>query len=291
MTREEQAKKCLVALVGHVLSHENQIPAGITYQDLALQIGLLNKHGDPHPRLGAALGFMGHFLESAQPHFREEIPHIQALVVTKNGPNQGLPDDGIREFWDGYDLLGRNEKENKAHAEWRRIGDFGSRWLMVLDHLGLEATEAARVFPSRPPTKRGKGGESVAHKALKAFVKANPSIVGVAPTAEAFEEYALPSLDTLDVLFKEPLVWTAVEVKSSVSDGTEGDYERGLYQTVKYSALLQAMRHDEAYAVPDSIRVVLVLENSLPKALLPLQAALNAQVIDQIKPTSHVESQ
>ncbi len=281
MTHEELAGRCLVELVNHVLAHQGRTLVGITYEDLARRIGFLNKNRDPHPRLGKVLGKMGHKLENIEGVFPEGIPHIQALVVMKRGKNRGIPDDGIKEFWDGYDRLSRAEKENRAFTEWPIIAGFGSRWNSVLQQLGLPAAVAPAV-PAAP--RRGRGGESQEHRALKAYVKSNPDLIGVEVGADAFEEYALPSLDTLDVLFKTPTVWTAVEVKSSISEGVPGDYERGLYQIVKYTALLQAMRRDPKYPIPEILRVVLVLENSLPAVLVPLKTTLGITVIERFKP-------
>lgn len=281
MTHEELAEKCLTALVIHVLSHQDRTLVGITYEELARRIGFMDKNGQPQPRLGKVLGKMGHMLETIEPCFPEGIPHIQSLVVVKSGQNRGIPDDGIKEFWDGYDLLSRAEKENKAFTEWQHIAEFGSRWDTVLQELRLPS--AAAPAPAGV-SRRGRGGESAAHKALKAYVKSNPQVVGVEAEATAFEEYALPSLDTLDLLFKTATCWTAIEVKSSVSDGVPGDYERGLYQLVKYTALLQAMRGDAKYAVPGTIRVILVLENALPAVLNGLKTRLDLSVIERVNP-------
>jgi len=41
-------------------------------------------------------------------------------------------------------------------------------------------------------------------------------------------------------MFKAEGVWVGVEVKSRVSDGSPDDYERGLYQVVKYKEVLEA---------------------------------------------------
>ena len=281
MTHEELAAKCLVELVKHVLAHQNRTLVGITYEELARRIGFLNKHGEPQSRLGKVLGKMGHELETIEAAVPEGIPHIQALVVVKSGKNRGIPDDGIKEFWDGYDRLSRTEKENKAFAEWQTIAGFGSRWNTVLEQLHLPVVVGTDLGAAQA---RGRGGESPAHKALKAHVKANPHLVGVEQGAEAFEEYALPSLDTLDVLFKTATCWTAVEVKSSISDGAPGDYERGLFQIVKFTALLQAMRRDPKYSVPETLRVILVLENSLPIALTALKTILGITVFERVRP-------
>jgi hypothetical protein len=285
MTREELAAKCIVELVKHVFAHQGRTLNGLTYEKLSCSIGFLNKHGEPQPRLGKILGKMGRNLESIEAAFPEGIPHIQALVVMKNGRNRGVPDDGIKEFWDGYDQLSLNEKKNKAFAEWQTIAAFGSRWNTVLQQLGLSAGVAPDLSPAPIPAQaRGRGGESPAHKALKAHIKANPQLVGVEGGAKVFEEYALPSLDTLDVLFKTRTCWTAIEVKSAISDDVLGDYERGIYQIVKYTALLQAMRRDPKYEAPETHRVILVLEHSLPTALTALKETLGVTVIDCVTP-------
>ena len=281
MTTDELGEKCLVELVRYVSSYQGKILVGITYQDLARRIGFFNKNNDPHCRLGASLGKMGHLLERVDLGWNEEIPHLQALVINKK---TRIPDDGINEFWKGYENLPRAEKENKARTEWQLIADFGSRWTAVLDHLGLVEAPVVPVVPAMPARGFGCGGESPAHKALKEFVKSNPHLVGVDALAKSFTEYALPSLDTLDVLFKTRACWTAVEVKSALSDGVPGDYERGLYQIVKYSAMLQAMRRDPKYSVPEEIRVVLVLEHALPPALAVLKTRLQITVIERVKP-------
>lgn len=280
MTTLEASVKCLDELAKHVLAHQGKTLTGITYEELAQRIGFFNKHQKPHPRLGKILGKMGHLLETVDLGWQEEIPALQALVVVKRGRNKGLPDDGIREFWTGYDQLSRIEKEHKALAEWKDIADFGSRWNAVLERLNLPPIEL------KPSAKRrfGSGGESPAHKALKEYIAHNPQLVGVVADAETFPEYALPSLDKIDVLFKTLACWTAVEVKSAVSDNVLDDYERGVYQIVKYSAILEAMRRDPKYSIPENIKVILVLETSLPAAVASLASSLQITVLDGVKP-------
>lgn len=277
MTRDELARRCLVKLVARVLAHQSRTLTGITYEDLAREIGFFNKHGEPQSRLGQALATMGHLLEGVDLGWEERIPLIQALVVVKRGRNRGIPDDGIKEFWKGYELLSRVEKQHKAQAEWEEIADFGSRWNTVLARLNLVPVHAPVVT-----SRFGSGGESPAHKALKEYIEHNPHLVGVGAGANAFPEYALPSLDKIDVLFKAPGCWTAVEVKSSVSDRVADDYERGVYQIVKYTAILQAMQRDPKYSMPETIKLILVLETTLPPVLAALAASLQVNVLDRV---------
>ncbi len=150
-----------------------------------------------------------------------------------------MPDDGIKEFWPDYPKMSKAEKHNSMETEHQKIVVFGSRWNQVLKALHLP-----KILPETTGSSRksyGKAGESEAHKALKYHVRNNPHIVGVTGNWQTFLEYPLASLDEVDVLFKSTVACVAVEVKSKVSDQYPTDIERGIYQTVKYGALLEAM--------------------------------------------------
>ena len=286
MNSADSAKDSLLELVKHVLAHQGESLAGITYEKLASRIGRLNKHGVGHGHgMAAVLGNMGRLLRNLGTEWGERIPHIQCLVVRKTGINQGLPDDGIKEFWQDYPRLTLAEKRAMAQAERNKVAQFGSRWNRVLQQLGLPPVEAN---PKAVAGQFGAGGESPQHKALKEYVRCRPDLVGVEDGADAFTEYALPSLDTVDVLFKTEKCWTGIEVKSVVSEGVAGDFERGIYQVVKYSAILEAMKRDEDFRVPEKIKVILVLEGMLPFNLRTLAARLFVKVIERVKPTQAV---
>ena len=282
MISDEEARKSLVKLVEHVASHQGKPIPSIPYQDLAVQIGRLDKHGRGHAHGmgGTVLKKMGHLLKGLEVGWGERIPHIQCLVGDKNDPKR-LPDEGIRAFWPEYDKLTEVEKEVRVNLEKERVAQYGSRWNNVLDYLKLGSVK----LPANLERVFGAGGESPAHKALKEYVRDHPSLVGVNGRAETFTEFALPSLDAIDVMFKESDRWTGVEVKSAVSDGVAGDYERGIYQTVKYSAILNAMRRDRRYGVPQTVRVFLVLEASMPPSLKAVVAALEIELLENVKPT------
>lgn len=276
---EQQARGSLSQLVAHVFAHQNGPINGMTYQDLAFRIGRLTKRGEGHAHgMGQVLGVMGHLLRGLEGNWGEPIPHIQSLAINKTGKNRGLPDDGIKEFWPDYPRLTRSEKENRTRAEYQKILVFGSRWndvLAKLDIQPLEATIAKKWF--------GKGGESDDHKALKEYVRSHPELVGAAATWKSFTEYALPSLDEIDVLFKSEDACIAVEVKSAISDSFPSDYERGLYQIIKYRALLTAMSQDRRYVMPSNIRVVLVLESQLPSEYKATAEVLGVELIENVR--------
>jgi hypothetical protein len=279
----DQAKRSLYELVKHVFYHSSGTIEGITYQELATRIGRINKHGMGHGHgMGWVLGEMGHLLQNLEGDWGEVIPHLQSLVINKAGQLKGLPDDGIKEFWPEYPGLTREEKRNKVRMEYARIVEFGSRWNKVLSDLRLPPIKDPSEKKQHPNRPHGGGGESPEHKALKEHVYNNPNLVQVDHSYMGFREYSFPSLDAVDVLFKSCDQWVAVEVKSRTSDQFEGDFERGLYQCVKYRALLEAMKSDSHYAVPDKFRVVLLLETKLPQQYRSTAKALGVEVIEGI---------
>jgi hypothetical protein len=263
-TEDEYARTSLSKLVEYAFAHRQGPIPPLTYEELAARIGRLNRHGDGHGHgMGGILGKMGHLFDGLDGEWGEGIPHIQSLVVNKTGKWKGLPAEGISEFWKDYPALSRNEKENKVRAEYERIIAFGSRWNDVLEKLDL--AKIAETAPGAGNLRQyGKGGESKEHKALKEHVRRNPEIVGASKGWQSFTEYALASLDEVDVLFKSAAACIAVEVKSIVSDAFPADYERGLYQTIKYSAVLKAMARSGKGDIPSDITAVLVLESALP---------------------------
>ena len=116
------------------------------------------------------------------------------------------------------------------------------------------------------------------------FVRANPELVGAGNDWQTFLEYPLPSLDEIDVVFKSAYALIGVEVKSRISDSFPSDYERGLFQTVKYRALLEAMARSANYGIPAEIKIILVLETRLPAEFRELANRLGVSVLENVKP-------
>jgi hypothetical protein len=125
------------------------------------------------------------------------------------------------------------------------------------------------------------GGESEDHKALKEYVARNPKAIGLNSNTQAgITEYPLPSGDSLDVSFNGKVVWVAAEVKSAIS--AEADIVRGLFQCVKYRAVMEAVLLTEAR--PQNARALLVLESAFPQSLIPLRNILGVEVVESITP-------
>jgi hypothetical protein len=284
-THAELARKSIEELVRYVFEQRPHRPVPLSYEDLTRRIGHLSAQGKPVAiSMGDILSIAGHLLEGVGDSWGSTVPHLTALVVAKQGrPDAGLPSAGMKEFWPGYPGWTTAEKERKALAEWDRIADFSSRWNDVLRALDLPEVKSA---VQEPHACIGRGGESPEHHALKTYVSQHPECVGASVDARTDIEYALPSGDEIDVFFRSADEWIAVEVKAAISDRLLREYERGLYQTIKYGAVLAAMLRAEPQHPTPRIRSVLVLQSRLPREHWAIRDALNVIVLEQIGPKS-----
>ena len=123
-------------------------------------------------------------------------------------------------------------------------------------------------------------GEGKEHLALKEYVATNPGLFGLPASLEPGEqEHLLPSGDSLDVFFRHRKEHIGIEVKSTTSD--ESDILRGLYQCVKYQAVLKARQ--AAKGEGQNVRTILVLGGPLPTKLIPLKNILGVEVFEKIE--------
>jgi hypothetical protein len=266
---QERARAALPLLV-----RQAEAGTSILYSDLAAELGM------PNPRnLNFVLGSIGQSLENLAAEWGEKIPPIQCLVVNKD---TGLPGEGIGWFIlkkDEFAAMPLRQRREIVQAELQRVFAYG-RWREVLDALDLEPVDsdlaeivaAARSFHG--------GGESEAHKKLKEYVANNPQIVGLSPGTKGEPECPLLSGDCLDVSFVRKSLLVAVEVKSAISP--EPDIARGIFQCVKYLAVMEAILI--ANSQPPNARAVLVLEGKLPSKLVELKNKLGVEVIEGVTP-------
>ena len=122
------------------------------------------------------------------------------------------------------------------------------------------------------------GGEGREHRRLKEFIASHPQVVGLPKGLRGELEYCLPSGDRADVLFKNAGAWIAVEVKASNSP--EEDVARGIFQCIKYQAVVEALQ--TSGELPPDARAILVLTAPLPERLIRLKDMLEVDVIDQV---------
>jgi len=269
---QERARAALPLLV-----RQAQAAKPIFYSALAHELGI------PNPRnLNYVLGSIGQAMEGLSKQWKEKVPPIQCLVVNKA---TGLPGEGIGWFLvkqEEYAKLPLRRKREIVQAELQHVYAY-QYWDAVLKELGLapEETDFTNKIEAAAHA-LGRGGEGPEHKLLKEFVSRNPSLVGL-PNAAGIgkTEDPLPSGDVLDVSFRSRKLWVAVEVKSRIS--SEADITRGIFQCVKYQAILDAVLLSESK--DQNARTVLVLESKLPSSLVALSNLLSVEVVDEVDPS------
>ncbi|HVW09896.1 MAG TPA: hypothetical protein VHC90_15010 [Bryobacteraceae bacterium] len=144
--------------------------------------------------------------------------------------------------------------------------------------LKAAATNSATGESSR--SSFGPGGESPQHKALKEYVATHPLSIGL--PAEDYQptfEEELPSGDRLDVSFMGA-DWVAVEVKSRIS--TTADITRGMFQCVKYVAVMNAVQ--VCRGERQNARAILALQGTIPPELRSLRDQLRVDVRENVIP-------
>lgn len=267
---QERARKALPILVRQALANQP-----IFYSDLAHELEM------PNPRnLNYVLGSIGQTLQEISVEWKDEIPPINCLVINKN---TGLPGEGIGWFItdkNSFGKLPRKQQRAIIDIELHKIYAY-PRWRDVLKYLGLEYKENRDYSPllNTLSKQRHGSGESPFHKQFKEFVSNNPQILGLPKSVGIGKlEQNLPSGDIADVLFIHGKDWIIAEVKSRISD--TADIYRGLYQCVKYQAVVEAYQTEKGFQ--PSCRVALVLENEFPVELIELKNLLGIEIIEKV---------
>lgn len=261
-----------------VLVRQAKAGQKIYYADLANEIGI------PNPRnLNYPLGSIGTALIELSEKWDEEIPQIQCIVVNQSTE---LPGEGIEWFISDTKQFSKlNLKQKKALVDGVLAKIYGyNKWEEVLEELGLIpfiTSEKIKdnIKKTSSTTFRGKGGEGEEHKKLKEFIKNNPEKVGIKVKGlEAETEKSLLSGDSVDVSFNNKNNWIGVEVKSKISN--ELDILRGLYQCVKYQAVMESTL--SVMEIQKDVKVILALGSGFPEALISVKNTLGIQVVDNI---------
>ena len=242
----------------------------IFYSDLAAEMEM------PNPRnLNFVLGAVGGEMKNLAARLGKKIPPIQCLVINKH---DGMPGNGI-----GWFIHDKKQFKNLPTLEKRRIMDamlsdifIFPDWDVVLGHYGLEPVEivsgSALLKDSKEAVRRyGSGGEKEPHRELKEYIARNPQLFGLPVGLVGKMEYPFPSADCLDVLFQNGDEWVGVEVKGPTSDDL--DLSRGLFQCVKYQALMEAEQKLLQRGI--NCRMVLAISRRLPPQLNERRAVLD----------------
>ena len=111
-----------------------------------------------------------------------------------------------------------------------------------------------------------RAGEGQRHKDLRLWVKDNPvALDSDYRTFETQTEFVLDSADRVDVVYLGPDLTVAIEVKSSDSDNI--DLKRGVFQCIKYRAVMRAMD----FRSDPRVTAILVTQTPLPRDLEALR--------------------
>lgn len=271
-------------IISFLIKHIKEFSGGkkyITYGALAKTIG----YPEPHignlfsSNIGKTLGVMGHLFDNITVA-GQKIPMIQSLVVNQS---KKLPSDGLKEFSSIYPNLSTQKKRDFVNSEYRDIFDFGTRWEFVLEKLGIEKSE--KTLNSDFLNSRGLynpyGSEgSPEHKALRDYIAINPKILCIEEDVTGIPEYPLKSGDSVDVVFDTTSKIYAIEVKSIRSG--EDDIERGLYQCIKYKAVIE--QELKVNGLQKATASILVLQGLLPHRLKRIKNILDILVLQNISP-------
>lgn len=165
------------------------------------------------------------------------LPLITCIVVSQA---TGLPGDE----WLPQGTSHLTSEEYRQEFERFRDQVFAYKgWdslLKELDMTPLEPTvesldERGRTYSEY--IERTGSGEGEDHRKLKEFVAAHPEAIGLAAESAAQMEYLFIAGDRADIIFGTGLdTWAVVEIKN----GEIGELVKGVYQAIKYLALLQA---------------------------------------------------
>ena len=218
--------------------------------------------------MGVAVGQMQYRIRAIDP----SAPLLHVLMVRGD---TGEPGDGAGEFlverFPDEELLRASSVCTEHPTLWSHVVGVAAR--EVYNYSGWEAlyrwlfgTFVPDPYYATPPAEgggvpRGGAGEAENHRNLRLWVMENPAMVDPGfRGATATTEEELLSGDRVDVVYFADEQVLAIEVKSR--DSNRADLLRGIYQCIKYGAVLRA-QEDGAREV----RTLLVTETALPDDL------------------------
>ena len=239
-----------------------------TYGDLLHALGYTRYSG-----IGIQLGNVETVMRALRKMTGEDVPTLNALVK-KNG----IPSDGFDFVYPNYNGLTLSEKLVFVAGINEKALNY-QKWDWVLDQLGLQPSKIITEQELEAISVHGGGGEGKEHKVIKEFVYNHPESLGINGVIRKETEYPLPSGDRLDVYFETSDCRYAIEVKPSTSP--DDDITRGIFQCVKYKAVMEAVRKIgyDKYAV----KTLLVTSSEISERNKKLAEALNVPYTENYK--------
>ena len=247
-------------------------------------------YGEAKQRLEGECGFdvifpvaMGRVAGAAMNRILRHVPDAPLLNVLLVRSDSGLPGSGtVGYLARRYPNIRWLRKDGAdEHAKWRGLVEqeaahvYGyARWNDVyrLSYgRSLPASDINLSGKERDGTGRG-GGEGENHKALRLKVTREPGLIrrGLR-TEDTKTEFELLSGDRVDVVSRAKGGTVAIEVKSR--DSNWNDLHRGVYQCVKYRAVLAA----QDLRQEPTVESWLVTEEDLPGELKALARRLGVR--------------
>ena len=240
-----------------------------TYGDLIHALGYSRYSG-----IGEQLGNVEKVLVKLREVTGEDIPTLNALVQ-KNG----IPSAGFKFVRSFYNSLTLQEKKSLVAGLNARAVNY-TKWNWVLDQLGLQPT---KIFTEKELEQLGThygGGEGEEHKSLKKYICQHPECLNYKDVVFAETEHPLPSGDSLDVYFElSDGKHVAIEVKPSIAP--DQDICRGVFQCVKYNAVMDALRKIECKGY--EIEVLLVTAGKFSSQNKVLAEELDVKYVEGFK--------
>ena len=239
-------------------------PATLTYDEAASR--LEKECGfsriSPPSQIGTTVAALQYAIHARDP----SAPLLNILLVRHD---TGLPESGAQEFlaarYPDEPRLGEADADTQYPDLWaryvRRATEEAHRYA------GWEALYE-QLFGSYVPDpfydlrrRGGGGGEGPNHKALREWVQEHPERVDKRlRDVDSKTEVELLSGDRVDVVYRTAGEVVAIEVKSR--DSNWADLQRGIYQSVKYRAVVEAQEKEEKSGC--RVRTLLVTETPLP---------------------------
>lgn len=243
------------------------------YGDMIHALGYTRYSG-----IGLQLGYINDVINELSKVSGKKIPSLNNLCKDKKTK---LPSDGFSYVYPTYHKMKPKEKVIFVRGLDAEACNYPN-WDWVLDQLELQPAKIFTDKEIRNLAKHtyGKGGEGKEHKLLKEYIAKNPSSIGIKSVKYAENEYDLPSGDRLDVFFElKNGNRIAIEVKPSTSPTQ--DITRGIFQCVKYKAVMEALRTIE-YSDYESI-VLLVITGEMSEQNKRLAEDLGINYIENFK--------
>jgi len=242
-------------------------PATLTYDEAAsrLERECGFSRNIPVPRLGKTVAALQYAIHERDP----SAPLLNVLLVRKD---TGLPSSGAQEFlaplYPDEPRLGEADADAKYPELWarhvRRATEEAHRYTGWVDlYTQIFGTYDPDPFYAPRTRTGGDGGEGHNHRTLREWVKEHPACVDPhLRDVDAKTEYPLLSGDRVDVVYRTEGEVVAIEVKSR--DSNWPDLQRGIYQCVKYRAVMDAQEKETSGR---RVRTLLVTEAHLPADL------------------------